>query len=73
MPPSDANFGCAESFHSRVKGTLVGLDRYGDSETKVRKRLGAREPEEWSILAAAVAVGPPKFLRPRGRAAALIC
>ena len=39
--------------------TLVGLDVYGDFETEAQKRLGARHPEDWPILAAALALGCP--------------
>jgi predicted nucleic acid-binding protein len=40
-------------------GTLVGLDLYGDFETEARKRLGTRDPEDWPILAAALALSCP--------------
>jgi hypothetical protein len=40
-------------------GTLIGLDLYSDFETESRKRLKARDPEDWPILAAALALGCP--------------
>jgi hypothetical protein len=40
-------------------GTVVSQDLYGDFEAEARKRLGARDPEDWPILAAALAVGCP--------------
>ena len=40
-------------------GTIVGLELYGDFEAAARKRLGARDPEDWPILAAALALGCP--------------
>lgn len=39
--------------------TIVAGDLYGDFETEARKRLGARDPEDWPILAAALALGCP--------------
>ena len=39
--------------------TIVGDDLYGDFEAEARKRLGARDPEDWPILAAALALGCP--------------
>jgi predicted nucleic acid-binding protein len=39
--------------------TIVGDDLYGDFETEARKRLGARDPEDWPILAAALALDCP--------------
>jgi predicted nucleic acid-binding protein len=39
--------------------TLVGDDLYRDFEAEARKRLGARDPEDWPILAAALALGCP--------------
>ena len=39
--------------------TLVGDDIYGDFEGEARKRLGARDPEDWPVLAAALAIGCP--------------
>ena len=38
---------------------LVGLDIYGDHETEARKRLGSRDPDDWPILASALALGCP--------------
>jgi predicted nucleic acid-binding protein len=40
-------------------GTVVGDDFYGDFEAEARKRLGTRDPEDWPILAAALALGCP--------------
>jgi predicted nucleic acid-binding protein len=40
-------------------GTVVSQDLYGDFEAEARKRLGARDPEDWPILAAALALGCP--------------
>ena len=40
-------------------GTIVSQDLYGDFEGESRKRLGARDPEDWPILAAALALGCP--------------
>jgi len=40
-------------------GTMVSHDLYGDFEVEARKRLGARDPEDWPILAAALALGCP--------------
>jgi predicted nucleic acid-binding protein len=40
-------------------GTIVSQDLYGDFEAEARKRLGARDPEDWPILAAALALGCP--------------
>ena len=35
------------------------MDLYGDFETEARKRLGARDPEDWPILATALALACP--------------
>jgi predicted nucleic acid-binding protein len=40
-------------------GTVVNPDLYADFEAEARKRLGARDPEDWPILAAALALGCP--------------
>lgn len=40
-------------------GSVVGQDLYCDFEAEARKRLGARDPEDWPILAAALALGCP--------------
>ncbi len=37
--------------------TIVGDDLCQDFEAEARKRLGARDPEDWPILAAALALG----------------
>jgi predicted nucleic acid-binding protein len=39
--------------------TVVGNEIYGEFEGEARKRLGARDPEDWPILAAALALGCP--------------
>jgi predicted nucleic acid-binding protein len=39
--------------------SMVGNDIYGDFEPEARKRLGGRDPEDWPILAAALALGCP--------------
>jgi len=39
--------------------TMVGDDLYRDFEAEARKRVGARDPEDWPILAAALALGCP--------------
>ena len=36
---------------------LVTTDLYGDYEVEARKRLGTRDPEDWPILASALALG----------------
>jgi len=38
---------------------LVGPDVYGEHETEARKRLGSRDPDDWPILASALALGCP--------------
>jgi predicted nucleic acid-binding protein len=38
---------------------LVTTDLYGNDEAEARKRLGARDPEDWPILASALALGCP--------------
>ena len=38
-------------------GTLVSRDVYADLEAEARKRLAARDPDDWPILAAALALG----------------
>ena len=40
-------------------GTVVSRDLYADFETEARKRLAARDPDDWPILAAALALGCP--------------
>jgi predicted nucleic acid-binding protein len=37
----------------------IGSDVYGEFETEARQRLAAREPEDWPILASALAIGCP--------------
>ena len=38
---------------------LVTADLYGDYEAEARKRLGTRDPEDWPILASALALDCP--------------
>ena len=38
---------------------LVSPDLYGDYEAEARQRLGPRDPEDWPILASALALGCP--------------
>jgi predicted nucleic acid-binding protein len=38
---------------------MVGNHLYGDFEAEARKRLGASDPEDWPVLAAALALGCP--------------
>ena len=37
----------------------IGSDVYGEFETEARQRLAARDPEDWPILASALAIGCP--------------
>jgi predicted nucleic acid-binding protein len=37
----------------------IGNDVYGEFETEARRRLAARDPEDWPILASALALGCP--------------
>lgn len=38
---------------------LAGAGVYGAFETEARERLGARDPEDWPVLATALALGCP--------------
>jgi predicted nucleic acid-binding protein len=38
---------------------LIGSEVYGELQTEARERLGARDPEDWPILASALALGCP--------------
>ena len=40
-------------------GETIGSDVYGSFEAVARQRLGRRDPEDWPILAAALALGCP--------------
>jgi predicted nucleic acid-binding protein len=40
-------------------GTIVSPDLYRDFEAEARRRLGSRDPEDWPILAAALALNCP--------------
>jgi predicted nucleic acid-binding protein len=40
-------------------GTVVSREIYGDFEVEARKRLGTRDPEDWPVLATALALGCP--------------
>ena len=42
--------------------TVIGQDLYGDFEAEARKRLGPRDPDDWPILAAALALGCPIWI-----------
>jgi predicted nucleic acid-binding protein len=50
---------------------LIGAEVYGEFESAARERLGPRDPDDWPILAAALAIGCPiwtedtEFLRMR--------
>lgn len=39
--------------------TIVSVESYEDFSGEARKRLGQRDPEDWPILAAALAIGYP--------------
>ena len=39
--------------------TILGREVYCEFEAEARKRLGTRDPEDWPILAAALALGCP--------------
>jgi predicted nucleic acid-binding protein len=38
---------------------LIGVDVYGDFEMEARKRIGSRDPDDWPILACALALNCP--------------
>ena len=38
---------------------LIGRETYGEFEVVARERLGQRDPDDWPILAAALALGCP--------------
>jgi predicted nucleic acid-binding protein len=38
---------------------VVGLDIYGEHETEAKRRLGSRDPDDWPILACALAMDCP--------------
>lgn len=40
-------------------GTVVEPDLYAEFEAEARKRLASRDPDDWPILAAALALGCP--------------
>lgn len=40
-------------------GTVVTGDAYGGFEAEARQRLAARDPDDWPILATAIALGCP--------------
>lgn len=48
-------------FLRRLRGLvdLIGSDIYSDFESTARERLGDRDPDDWPILAAALAIGCP--------------
>ena len=51
----------ALAFLSALAGIveLIGSDVYGDYEAQARERLAKRDPEDWPILASALALGCP--------------
>ena len=53
--------GKALTFLRSLRGLveLIGCEVYGDYERDARERLGERDPEDWPILAAALAIGCP--------------
>ena len=38
---------------------LIGPETYSDFEAEARERLGSRDPDDWPILASALALGCP--------------
>jgi predicted nucleic acid-binding protein len=38
---------------------LVGADVYGEHEPVAKRRIGRRDPDDWPILACALALGYP--------------
>jgi predicted nucleic acid-binding protein len=38
---------------------LIGSEVYGEFESDARERIGGRDPEDWPILASALAIGCP--------------
>ena len=38
---------------------LIGFEIYGEFEVEAKKRLASRDPEDWPILASALALGCP--------------
>lgn len=38
---------------------VIGCEVYGEFEAEARERLGQRDPEDWPILASALAIGCP--------------
>ena len=42
-----------------LAGLVVSPDLYGGFEAEARKRLGTRDPDDWPIFAAALAIGCP--------------
>jgi len=38
---------------------LIGSEVYGEFEGEARERMGQRDPEDWPVLAAALAIGCP--------------
>lgn len=55
----DPAIGLASLKGMAALGRIIGQDVYGGFEAEARKRLGARDPEDWPILAAALALGCP--------------
>ena len=50
----------------RGLGELIGSEVYGDFESTARERLGDRDPEDWPILASALAIGCPIWTEDTG-------
>lgn len=51
----------AVTFLRSLRGLVepIGSDVFGEFEETARERLGGRDPEDWPILAAALAIGCP--------------
>jgi predicted nucleic acid-binding protein len=51
----------ALAFLRNLAGTieLIGSEIYGEFEAEARERLGQRDPDDWPILASALALGCP--------------
>ena len=61
LPSAQGDPGKALKFLRSLRGLveLIGCEVYGDFERDARERLGERDPEDWPILAAALAIGCP--------------
>jgi predicted nucleic acid-binding protein len=51
----------ARSLLRAMKGLveLIGSEVYGEFESDARERIGGRDPDDWPILASALAIGCP--------------